>query len=221
MPDELSHKLSRMEQMIRFVAGVDEAGRGPLAGPVTAGCVVLPAGYANSSIKDSKQLSASQRERLFQEITTVALAYAVVSVGPRRIEELNIRAASLLAMRLSMERVMKELSEREKKSPLVRFLVDGNALPGTKWEEVAIIKGDTKEISISAASILAKVTRDRLMDLLDRRYPGYELALHKGYPTKRHALLLQAKGPSCIHRRTFAGVRELTIPPTNLVFNFS
>ena len=189
------------------MAGIDEAGRGPLAGPVTAATIVLPSDYRNPRVTDSKKLSARIREELFSELVSQAEAYSIVSVGPRRIEKLNIREATRLAMRLSAEKVCRELVMKGKNAD-VHFLIDGNMTIGGNLSQEAIVKGDSKVLSISAASILAKVTRDRLMCRLEERYPGYGLSDHKGYPTATHRENIKKFGPSRIHRRTFAGVRE-------------
>jgi ribonuclease HII len=192
-----------------FIAGIDEAGRGPLAGPVTAASVVLPAGYSNSGINDSKKLTEKKRERIFDEILDVARALSVVSVGARRIERLNIREASLLAMKLSADRVIRQLGFSVlSPADSLHFLIDGNASIATNWPQETIIKGDAKISAIAAASIVAKVTRDRLMQTLEERYPGYGFSSHKGYPTKFHRQAICKQGPCSVHRRTFAGVRE-------------
>lgn len=187
----------------QHVAGVDEAGRGPLAGPVTAACVVLPKEYLNAQIADSKKLSEKKRELLFESIVENSLAYSVVSVGPRRIEQLNIRQATRLAMNLAAERVAKKLNTED-----VFYLIDGNMEISNKLSQETIVKGDSKVFLIAAASILAKVHRDRLMGSLDNFYPDYGLAKHKGYPTKSHQQLIVENGPCNVHRRTFAGVKE-------------
>jgi len=189
--------------------GIDEAGRGPLAGPVTAAAVSLPEAYINSEINDSKKLSEHKREKLFEEIITHALAYSVVSVGPRRIETINIREATRLAMRLAADRVARILKERYSNDmPPLHLVIDGNVPIDTFFSQETIIKGDEKVLSIQAASILAKVTRDRLMLRLESRYPGYGFSAHKGYPTGTHLRGLAEKGPCRVHRRTFAGVKE-------------
>ena len=179
------------------IAGVDEAGRGPLAGPVVAAAVIFPTGYKNPEIKDSKQLSAEKRDRLVEIIKRDALDYAIVAVGHHRIDRLNIRAASLLAMSLALQRI-----------PADQVLIDGNALINTNLPQQAIIKGDQKFVQISAASILAKEYRDHLMVILDQKYPGFELKKHAGYPTKLHKEKIAEQGPSRIHRKTFKGVKE-------------
>ena len=190
-----------------FVAGIDEAGRGPLAGPVTAACVCLPCGYKNPEIRDSKKLSTAKREELFDEILSASLAAAAVSVGPRRIECLNILGATKLAMQLAAVRVVGKLRSRYR-SAKVYFLVDGNSPLETKLAHETIIKGDQKIQAISAASIIAKVTRDRVMDIMSLRYPEYGFLEHKGYGTKFHRLKIAEFGPSRAHRKTFAGVSE-------------
>jgi ribonuclease HII len=182
------------------IAGVDEAGRGPLAGPVVAAAVIFPEGYKNDLIQDSKKLSAKKREQLYEQIKTDALEWAIVSVGHRRIECFNILGASLLAMSLALKRVNADL-----------VLVDGNKEIPTNVPQKTVIGGDAIHIQISAASILAKVWRDRLMQNIDRRYPGYGLSIHAGYPTKSHRQAIAEKGPSAIHRRTFRGVAEYLV----------
>ncbi len=189
-------------------AGLDEAGRGPLAGPVTAACVALPRGFRDKRITDSKVVPAPLREELAAEIIKKALAYHIVSVGPRRIEHLNILGATILAMRLAALRVQRLLPDQE-----LFFLVDGNRSIGDDFPHRTIIKGDASEISISAASILAKVTRDRLMHRIDLHYPGYGFASHKGYAAPEHLHNLQERGPCRIHRTTFSPVKEILSPP--------
>lgn len=190
-----------------FIAGVDEAGRGPLAGPVTAACVCLPPDYLNKAIKDSKKLSAALREDLFLEINREAIACAVVSVGHQRIAELNILGATKLAMWLAAKRVESKLCEQFGPSR-VYYLIDGNASLGNKIPHETIIKGDDKIQAIAAASILAKVSRDHLMELLDLRYPNYEFRKHKGYGTESHRQKIKQFGPSLVHRASFQGVKE-------------
>jgi len=191
-----------------LLAGIDEAGRGPLAGPVTAACVVFPPEYRNPLITDSKKLTAKVREKLFPEIKSAALAYAVICVGPRRIEELNIREATRLAMTLSAKRVIQIIANRGLGERQLAFQIDGDILLSMSCQQETIIKGDQKVMAIGAASILAKVTRDQMMDRLESFYPGYEFSKHKGYPTKSHREKIGQQGPCRIHRRTFGGVRE-------------
>lgn len=179
------------------IAGIDEAGRGPLAGPVVASAVILPHRYTHPEITDSKQLCAADRERLAEEIRRDAVAWAVIAVGPRRIEELNIREATRLAMRLAAQRVSPDL-----------VLVDGNTPIEIECEQRTVIGGDALHLEISAASILAKVWRDKLMTELSRLYPGYGFEKHSGYPTPQHKAAILNQGPCRIHRCTFSGVRE-------------
>jgi len=179
------------------IAGIDEVGRGPLAGPVVAAAVVFEEGYSNPEIKDSKQLSKKKREQLVERIRGDALQWSVAAVGARRIDRLNIREATRLAMRLAAERVHADL-----------LLIDGNMLIDSPLPQRAIVKGDCLRVEISAASIIAKVYRDNLMCLLDERYPGYGFAEHAGYGTEAHRAAIAALGPCRIHRRCFQGVRE-------------
>jgi len=179
------------------IAGVDEVGRGPLAGPVVAAAVVFEEGYVNENFKDSKKLSPKKRENLIEEIKTEALDWAIVAVGPRRIEKINIREASKLAMSIASNCTVAEL-----------VLVDGNMEIDTGTDQVTVIKGDSLHVEISAASILAKVWRDNRMKELDQLFPGYDLGKHAGYPTKAHKEAVRILGPSPIHRRTFRGVKE-------------
>ncbi|MCB0339585.1 MAG: ribonuclease HII [Bdellovibrionales bacterium] len=180
------------------IAGVDEVGRGPLAGPVVASACVFYKGYSHPEIKDSKKLSKKTRERLVDEIKRDALSWAIVAVGPRRIENLNIREASRLAMKLALDRVEADIA-----------LIDGNVAIDTSLPQTTVIGGDDIHVEIAAASILAKVWRDNLMEVLDEKYPGFAFSSNSGYPTKSHKEALRTIGPSKIHRRTFSGVREL------------
>ncbi|MGE4617180.1 MAG: ribonuclease HII [Gammaproteobacteria bacterium] len=182
-----------------IVAGVDEAGRGPLAGPVVAAAVILgddvPAGLG-----DSKQKSARQRERLFEALTATACAIGIGLANVREIESLNILQATLVAM----QRAVEDLSH-----PPDRIVVDGTYCPCVPCPATALVGGDAKVPSISAASIVAKVTRDRLMLELDARYPEYGFARHKGYPTAEHLSALERCGITAEHRRTFGPVRRM------------
>ncbi|NDC36751.1 MAG: ribonuclease HII [Proteobacteria bacterium] len=180
------------------IAGVDEAGRGPLAGPVVAAVVVFDAQYQNPAIRDSKQLSPKKREQLVQTIKDDALAWAIVAVGHERIRTLNILGATRLAMKLAVERVAADL-----------VLIDGNTEIEIPYPQRTVIGGDRLHVQISAASILAKTHRDALMRILDRRYPGYALGAHMGYGTSNHREAIVRLGPSRIHRVTFAGVRGI------------
>jgi ribonuclease HII len=184
-----------------LIAGIDEAGRGPLAGPVVAATAIFEDGYFNSEIKDSKQLSPKKREKLYEIIKREAKAWAIVAVGHQRIGQLNIRGASLLAMKLSLER-----ASRLVLPDLV--LVDGNVPIETELPQRTVVSGDSLHVQISAASILAKVWRDHLMLTMDRKYPGYGFAKHAGYGTKDHMAAIRHKGPCPVHRLSFRGVRE-------------
>jgi len=182
------------------VAGVDEAGRGPLAGPVIAAAVILDPDNPVHGLKDSKQLSPSRREALYSEITRKAIAWGVGRAGVEEIDRLNILQASLLAMRRAV--LMLNPAPR-------RVLVDGNQCPHLDCPVEAVIGGDSTVAAISAASIIAKVTRDREMVELDRHYPGYGLARHKGYPSREHLQALRRLGVTPLHRRSYAPVRKL------------
>lgn len=183
-----------------LVAGVDEAGRGPLAGPVSAAAVILDPNRPIPGIDDSKRLTPRMRESLEPRIQARALAWSVAWASAREIDQLNILQASLLAMR----RAVATLEPRP-----VRVLVDGNRTTDFGCPARAIVGGDGLEPAIAAASILAKVARDRLMTQLDLDYPGYGFARHKGYPTAAHREALGRLGPCPEHRRSFAPVRDL------------
>jgi ribonuclease HII len=183
----------------RIVAGVDEAGRGPLAGPVVAAAVVLDPASPIAGLDDSKKLSESKREELFPLIRRQALAWSVVEISPAEIDRINILQATLLAMQRAVERLS---------LPPVLALIDGNRAPALPCRTRTIVQGDRLEPAISAASILAKVTRDRLMREMHLRYPVYRFDRHKGYPTAMHLSLLSVHGPCPEHRRSFAPVRE-------------
>lgn len=184
----------------KFLAGVDEAGRGPLAGAVFAAAVILDASCPIAGITDSKRLSAKQRTTLAISIKQYAISWAVAQADVAEIEQLNILQASLLAMRRAVLQL----------DPSPQYVVvDGKFCPKLELPCQAIIKGDSKIPAISAASILAKVQRDQEMLQLDQQYPQYGFAQHKGYPTKQHLLALQTHGVSPVHRRTYAPVKAL------------
>lgn len=179
----------------KYIAGIDEAGRGPLAGPVYAAAVILPDDFYSEEINDSKKLSEKKREELFDVITENALAYSIQSVDAKTIDEINILNATLLAMKNAVEslEITPDLA-----------LVDGNKTKDLPTEARCVIKGDAKSQSIAAASILAKVSRDRyLKENLDSLYPQYLFAKHKGYGTKIHREKLKEFGPCPEHRMTF------------------
>lgn len=183
-----------------LLAGVDEAGRGPLAGPVVAAAVILDDENPIEGLADSKQLTERARERLFDEIRAKALCCAIAEASVEEIDRLNILHATMLAMRRAVE------SLRLKPA---KVLVDGNRLPVLKVAAEAIVQGDAKVQAISAASILAKVHRDRLCLQLHELHPQYGFAEHKGYPTPEHLAALQAHGACAVHRRSFAPVRAV------------
>lgn len=179
-------------------AGVDEAGRGPLAGPVVAAAVVLPRGFPLEVIGDSKALRPEVRRRLYALVTKGALSWSIARVGPERIDEVNILRASLEAM----ERAVLGLKVRPS-----GVIVDGpHTIPGLTLPQVALVDGDARCPLVGAASILAKVARDRLMGLYHRLYPMYGFDRHKGYPTREHREALRTYGPCPLHRRSFKGV---------------
>ena len=192
MTYEFEHRAH--EEGFAVVCGVDEAGRGPLAGPVYAAAVILPDGLEDMGINDSKKMSEKKREALFDIIIENATAYGIGFATETEIDEINILNATFLAMRRAVEAM-------GVKPDLV--LVDGNRKPNTGYEEMTLVKGDAKSISISAASILAKVSRDRYMKDLAQRHPEYKFEQHKGYGTKLHYERIAAFGPSPIHRMTF------------------
>jgi len=182
------------------VAGVDEAGRGPLAGPVVAAAVILDAHRPVKGLRDSKRLTAAARECLYDEIRDRALAFAIASASVEEIDRINILQASLLAMQRAIEALQPSAEQ---------VLVDGNRCPDLPCPAQAVIKGDDRVAAISAASILAKVARDREMRQLDDAYPGYGLAQHKGYPVKAHISALETLGVTPVHRRSYAPVRRV------------
>jgi ribonuclease HII len=188
------------QDTVRLTAGVDEVGRGPLAGPVVAAAVILDPARPIAGLKDSKQLSERKREALAAQIRSDALAWALGRAEVEEIDAINILQASLLAM----QRAVAALSLAPE-----LVLVDGNHCPRLACPAQGIVKGDNLVPAISAASILAKVSRDREMLDLDARYPGYGLAQHKGYPSKAHLAALQTLGASPVHRRSYAPVRRL------------
>jgi len=181
-------------------AGVDEVGRGPLAWDVVAAAVILDPSQPIEGLMDSKKLSEKKREQLAIEIKSKALAWSIARASVAEIDELNILHASMLAMKRAVEGLSIEPQH---------VLVDGNRLPKWRYSAEAIVKGDSKIPAISAASILAKVQRDSEMVLLDEQFPGYGLAVHKGYPTAKHLAAIQTLGIVDIHRRSFGPVRKV------------
>ena len=181
------------------IAGLDEAGRGPLAGPVVSAAVILPESFAVSDITDSKKLTPKKREKLYDEIYAHSRAVGIGIVDPVEIDRINILQASLLAMRLSLYNL-------DPKPDCL--LIDGIFCIESPLPQEPIKKGDSLSMSIAAASIIAKVTRDRLMEKYSHDYPQFGFAKHKGYPTKTHKAAIQKFGCCPIHRRSFKGVRE-------------
>lgn len=182
------------EKGFQLICGIDEAGRGPLAGPVCAAAVILPFGLEIPGLNDSKKLTDKKRNELYDLIVASAVAYGIAVSDEKEIDEINILQATFRAM----ERAVSQLQQ---KPDLI--LVDGNRLPQLQTEAYPIVKGDSLSASIAAASILAKVTRDRFMEQQDALYPAYGFAVHKGYGTKRHYEALTEHGPCPIHRMSF------------------
>ena len=176
------------------VCGCDEAGRGPLCGPVVAAAVILPRGLEIEGLNDSKKLSEKKRDALYEVIKEKAVAYAIAEASPEEIDEINILNASMLAMRRAVEGLSVKADFA---------LIDGNCSRGFDIPTETVVKGDAKSYSIAAASILAKVTRDRGCIELDAAYPEYGIAKHKGYPTKDHMDAVRRLGPAPIYRKTF------------------
>ena len=181
-----------------LLAGVDEVGRGPLAGDVVAAAVILDPASPIEGLDDSKKLSEKRREALFDEIQQKALSWSVARASVQEIDELNILHASMLAMKRAVETLSTQPEH---------VLVDGNRIPSWRYSAEAVVKGDSRVQAIAAASILAKVTRDREMVVMEQQYPGYGFAGHKGYPTKVHMSALDELGPTPIHRRSFGPVK--------------
>lgn len=186
----------RKYEQYTYICGIDEAGRGPLAGPVVAGAVILPRGCEILHLNDSKKLSAARREELYDEIMEKAVSVGVGMASPARIDEINILQATYEAMRQAVDSLSTEPE---------LLLNDAVTIPEMTIPQVPIIKGDAKSVSIAAASIIAKVTRDRLMIQYDDILPGYGFAQNKGYGSKEHIEALKSLGPTPIHRRSFIG----------------
>lgn len=191
---ELMKKFDREYKIYGTVCGIDEAGRGPLCGPVVAAAVILPDEYNILYINDSKKLSETKREEVYKEIDKYAVTYGVGIVSPERIDEINILQATYEAMRTAIHKLSV--------TPDI-LLNDAVTIPMVDIKQVPIIKGDAKSQSIAAASIVAKVTRDHLMEEYDKLYPEYGFAKHKGYGTAAHIKAIKEYGPCPIHRRTF------------------
>ena len=186
-------------QGFKNIAGIDEAGRGPLAGPVVAAAVIFPSKVNIPGLNDSKKLSANKREELFPKIQEISVAFGLAVVDQKVIDKINILQAARLAMKQAVETL--------KITPGL-LLIDGNQKIDSTLNQWVIVKGDSRSLSIAAASVLAKVTRDRIMDSYHKLYPQYEFNRHKGYGTRLHRNLIQEHGPCPIHRSTFKGVSE-------------
>ncbi len=183
------------------IAGIDEAGRGPLAGPVVAACCLLPLGVLFEHLNDSKQLTEEMRENLFSKITAYpGLEYGIGVVDVKTIDRINILQATLLAMQEAV-RAMKVVPDY--------LLIDGNQIPHFDISSEAVVAGDARSVSIAAASILAKVTRDRMMVVLSQKHPGYGFHQHKGYGTEMHLQAIHTLGPCPIHRKSFDPIKSM------------
>ena len=185
-----------------YIGGTDEAGRGPLVGPVVASCVIFPKDYVNEEINDSKKLTEKKREKLYDIIMKDAIAVGIGIVSNKEIDEINILEASRKAMILAYKEACKKIK-------IDVLLTDAMKIDSLDIKVEPIIKGDQKSISIGAASIIAKVTRDRILYELDRKYPMYELKKHKGYPTKRHIELINKYGVTEDYRKTYGPVKKV------------
>lgn len=199
------HEYENAHADVRFIAGIDEAGRGPLAGPVVAACCILPKDAVILYLNDSKKVTALRREAMLPEIKEKAIAYGIGIVEEKRIDEINILQADYEAMRIALQQTSAMLRAKGLADAPGLLLNDAVTIPGVDIPQEPIIKGDAKSVSIAAASILAKVTRDHLMEEYDALYPEYGFARNKGYGTKEHIEALKRLGPCPIHRRTFIG----------------
>ena len=188
------YELNAINEGYTYVCGCDEAGRGPLCGPVVAAAVILPMGLEIEGINDSKKLTEKKREKLYDVIIEKAIAYGIAEATPNEIDEINILNASMLAMKRAVDAL---------KIKADFALIDGNCSRGFNIPTKTVVKGDSLSYSIAAASILAKVTRDRICVELDKEYPQYNIAKHKGYPTKDHMDAVRKYGPAPIYRKTF------------------
>jgi len=208
--NRLSHERELWQQGVAPVAGVDEAGCGPLAGPVVAAAVAFPAAWAETGLysklrglNDSKQLDEEQREKFFAVLTSHSeIRYAIASVDVEMIDQINIRQAAWRAMNLALDQLQPKPQH---------VLVDGLRISWLSYPQTALVQGDARSYSIAAASVLAKVTRDRAMREFDRLYPGYGFAVHKGYATPQHYAAISERGPCPIHRRSFAPFRPVEV----------
>jgi len=187
---------------IEFVGGVDEVGRGPLVGPVVTACVVLPKDFVLEGLTDSKKLSEKKRDKFYEYIINNCIAYAVGECSPEEIDQYNILEATKIAMGRAIDKVREQIN-------LEYVLVDGNMKMNLDLPYESIVKGDSKSISISAASVVAKVTRDRMMYELDKKYPMYGYGNHKGYPTKAHLEAINKYGLIAGYRKSYGPVQDV------------
>ena len=191
---DYSYEITAHEKGYKVVCGIDEAGRGPLAGPVFAAAVILPENYSHPVLNDSKKLSEKKRDAVYDDIIKDAICYSVGIATEEEIDEINILNATFLAMKRAVEGLVIK--------PDFAY-IDGNQYPKTGVKEETIVKGDGKCISVAAASIIAKVSRDRFMLEIDKQYPEYQFSKHKGYGTKLHYEMIEKYGVSKVHRRSF------------------
>lgn len=201
MADLYQYEKELYQQNIHYIGGVDEVGRGPLIGPVVAACCVLPENFVLEGLTDSKKLTEKKREQFYPYIIEHSLAYGIGIVSPKVIDEINIYEATKLAMKQAIEEVQKKL-------PLEHVLIDAMKLE-LNIPSTSIIKGDAKSISIAAASVIAKITRDHMMIELDQKYPMYGYKNHKGYPTKKHIEAIHKYGLIEEYRKTYGPVKEI------------
>ncbi len=203
MPD-LSYEIALQSRGLRWIAGIDEAGRGPLAGPVAAAAVILPKGFTCAGLDDSKKISSRKREQLYEQITSHSeILWAVATADREEIDRLNILRATHLAMRRAAEMLA---------TPPDHCLIDGLPVRNFPFPHDGIVKGDGLSLSIAAASIIAKVTRDRIMQEIDGEFPQFGFAKHQGYGTKAHLEALRTYGPCRHHRYSFQPVAQLALP---------
>ena len=191
---DFSYEIEAHENGYNVVCGVDEAGRGPLAGPVFAAAVILPENYSHEILNDSKKLSEKKRDLVYDDIVKDAICWSVGIADEKEIDEINILNATFLAMKRAVDGL--------KIKPDLAY-IDGNQYPKTGIKEITIVKGDSKCMSVAAASIIAKVSRDRFMLEIAEKYPEYQFSKHKGYGTKLHYEMIEQYGVSPVHRRTF------------------
>lgn len=202
MNDLYKYENELYDQGINYIGGVDEVGRGPLVGPVVAACCVLPKDFILEGLTDSKKLTEKKRDEYYEYLINNALAYAVGEVSPEEIDEINIYEASRKAMMIAISDVRKQID-------LQHVLVDAMPLPDLDINSTSIIKGDSKSISIAAASVIAKVTRDEMMIELDKKYPEYGFKDHKGYPTKKHIEAINKYGLIDGYRKSYGPVKKI------------